>query len=429
MKNLIAKPVFLSWCVIALVCALTQPAFAEAPHSSFKGMNWTSPDTTSIVQAKWSVAIDVPKDPETINAGTVATGGGNAYVFQKGSLLAIDAKTGKTLWTYGSKLASPIEYVAGVVYTLSEDGSLHAIDAANGKKKWSTTVRTNGIAKLLVNGDKVYVYNGHVRAFDAKSGALLWTDDYPTEFMFRDIAFANGKVLVSTEISGAYMYDTLLAFDDNNGRFAWEARNEGNTLNVKDNLILVQRTSSIFDQLNKTTLDTIDLATGKVVKTVEYKEDGEAWIDSGRLYIFAGGIVYAYPLDADPSTVTRDSYRSDSSYKNYWAGGPDAGRVLFTDGVHITGSKLVNKSLVYYGSAGAPGASIARFDTIGNGLYIAYSDGRLEAKDLITAKRTFMLQMPGRVFGPTQREAGMIIVQSQGRVSAVPEPALLKGTN
>jgi outer membrane protein assembly factor BamB len=272
----------------------------------------------------------------------------------------------------------------------------------------------------------VYLNNGHLRAFDTKTGALLWTEDYRYEYMIWNIAFADDKVLVSTEFSGAYLYDTLLAFNESNGQLAWEARNESFPLEIDENQILVQHTSNLLNQLQKTTMDTIDLSSGKVVKTVEYKEDGEAWIDSGRLYIFAAGVVYAYPLDADPAKVTRDSYRSDSAYQNYWAGGPDAGRILFTDGVSITGSKLVNKSVVYYGSAGAPGASIARFDTFGNGLYIAYSDGRLEAKDLITAKRTFVLQLPGRVFGPTQREDGMIIVQSQGRVSAVPEPAQLK---
>ncbi|WP_186438261.1 PQQ-binding-like beta-propeller repeat protein [Cohnella terricola] len=385
-------------------------------------MNWTPPDTTATVKPKWSVAIDVPKDLDTINAGTVATGANQVYIFQNGHMLAISAKTGETLWTYGSKLVSPIAYHAGGVYAVSEDGILHAIDAVNGKMKWTTNVKTSGIVGLFVNGDKAYVYNGHVRAFDLKSGALLWTDDYPYEFDLKDIAFANGKILVSTVFSGAYTYDTLLSFDESNGHLAWEAFNESSPLVVNENQILVQQTSNLMSQLEKTTLNTIDLLTGKVVKTVEFKENGKAWIESGRVYIFASGIVYAYPLDADPTKVTRDSYRSDSSYKNYWAGGPDADRILFTDGVNITGSKLVNKSVVYYGSAGAPRASIARFDTFENGLYIAYSDGRLEAKDLITAKRAFVLQMPGRVFGPTQREDGMIIVQSQGRVSAVPEP-------
>lgn len=420
------KPVLLFTLVLLLFCALIQPIYAEAPHSSYKGANWSPTDTTGTTKPKWGVAIDVPKDSNTINEGTIATGGGRVYVFQQGRLLAINAKTGKTLWAYGSKMVSPITYLDGVVYAVSEDGILHAINATNGKEKWATTNRTLGIGKLLVNGDKVYIYNGHIRAFNAKSGALLWTDDFPNEFIFGDIVFAKGKVLVSTEFSGAYTYEALLAFNESNGHLAWEGTNASAPLYVKEDQILVQQTSSLMNQLEKTTLETIDLLSGKVVKTVEYKENGEAWIDSGRVYIFATGVVYAYPLDAVPDQVTRDSYRSDSSYKNYWAGGPDAGRILFTDGDYITGSKLVNKSVVYYGSAEAQGTSMARFDTFGNGLYIAYSDGRLEAKDLITAERAFVIQTPGRVFGPTLREDGMIIVQSQGSVSAVSEPTILK---
>jgi outer membrane protein assembly factor BamB len=87
MRIRLAKSVLLISYVIALVCALIQPASAEAPHSSFKGMNWMPPDTTATIKPKWSVAIDVPKDPDTINAGTVATGAGNVYVFQKDACL------------------------------------------------------------------------------------------------------------------------------------------------------------------------------------------------------------------------------------------------------------------------------------------------------------------------------------------------------
>lgn len=427
MRFRLLQPIFLITAVIALLFSAASTAAAEAPHSSYQGLTWTPPDTTATVKPKWSVAIDVPKDQYRILAGTLATGAGNVYVFQKGRLLAINAKTGKTQWTYGTKLAPPIKYENGTVYAFSSDGALHAIQASSGKKKWVKSVGTAGIGKLLVNGNKVYVVDRHIRAFDAASGALLWKDAYQNDFSVFGIAFAKGKVLVSTEFSGAYTYEALLAFDASNGRLAWEAGNASFPLDIKDNQLLVQQTSSLMNQLEKTTLDTIDLASGNVVKTVEYTENGKAWIDNGRVYIFSAGVVYAYPLDADPAQVTRDSYRSDSSYKNYWAAGPDAGRILFTDGVNITGSKLVDKSTVYYGSAGASGASIARFDTFGNGLYIAYSDGRLEAKDLMTAKRAFLLQMPGHVFGPTQREDGMIIVQSQGMVSAVPEPAQLKG--
>ncbi|MBD3917861.1 PQQ-binding-like beta-propeller repeat protein [Paenibacillus sp. PR3] len=420
------KPVLSFTLVLALFSALIQPIFAEAPHSSYIGKNWNAPDTTDTIKPKWSVVIDVPKDSNAINGGTIATGGGKVYAFQHGHLLAINAKTGKTLWTYGSGMVSPLAYLDGVVYAVSEDGIVHAINAANGKKKWVTTSRTTGITRILVNGEKVYIYNGHIRAYDTKSGALLWTDNFPNEFMEYDIVFVKGKVLVSTEFSGAYTYASLLAFNESNGRLAWEATNASAPLYVKEDQILVQQTSSFMNQLDKTTLDTIDLLSGKVVTSVEYKENGQAWIDSGRVYIFAAGVVYAYPLDAAPDQVSRDSYRSDISYKNYWAGGPDAGRILFTDGDYITGSKLINKSVVYYGSAGFQGTSMARFDTFGNGLYIAYTDGRLEAKDLITAKRVFVIQTPGRVFGPTLREDGMIIVQSQGSVSAVSEPTLLK---
>jgi outer membrane protein assembly factor BamB len=152
---------------------------------------------------------------------------------------------------------------------------------------------------------------------------------------------------------------------------------------------------------------------------------GTAWIDSERVYINVSGTVYGYPLDADPAKTTRDSYKPQGGYENHWAGGPEAGRLLFTDGMYITGVKLVNKSTVFYGWLGNP---IARFDTFGNGLYVALTDGKVVAVNLITSKKLFQLQMTSRVFGPTLLDDGMIIVQSKGKVSAFPEPEQLKAT-
>lgn len=279
--------------------------------------------------------------------------------------------------------------------------------------------------------------DGDIQAFDLLTGKWLWTDNY-LDLYGGPLSFVGGKILVSTVISGAYSYDALLAFDEKNGRLSWTANNASKPLLVNNNTVVVQRTSNWLSQVVLTTLDTIDVSTGEILKTAEYNPTGidpikvkeslsypgsSAWIDTDTIYISISGVVYGYPLDADPTKIIRDSYRPEGGYQNHWIGGPSAGRLLFTDGINITGVKLVNKSSVFYGSMGNP---IARFDTIGKGMYVSLTDGKVVVINLMTAKRLFQLQMPSRVFGPTLQADAMIIVQSKGNVSDFPEPVQFK---
>jgi len=113
---------------------------------------------------------------------------------------AMDAATGKTLWTF----AYPTSYrddfgfdegpravpviAGGRVFTHGADGWLHGLDFATGRQLWSSNTRRVfdapkgyfGVATSpLVDGDRVMVNvggkNGGIVAFDAASGKTLWT--------------------------------------------------------------------------------------------------------------------------------------------------------------------------------------------------------------------------------------------------------------
>lgn len=113
---------------------------------------------------------------------------------------AMDAATGKTLWTF----AYPTSYrddfgfdegpravpviAGGRVFTHGADGWLHGLDFATGRQLWSSDTRRVfdapkgyfGVATSpLVDGDRVMVNvggkNGGIVAFDAASGKTLWT--------------------------------------------------------------------------------------------------------------------------------------------------------------------------------------------------------------------------------------------------------------
>ncbi len=133
--------------------------------------------------------------PLAIN-GTLYAGLGYSVVY------AFDAASGKLLWRYdpevaavaGEKLRAAhgirgIAYWNGLIYTGTQDGRLIAIDAHSGKPIW-TVQTTEGPADgryitgaPRVFGDKVIIghgggdlspVRGYVTAYDAKTGKYLW---------------------------------------------------------------------------------------------------------------------------------------------------------------------------------------------------------------------------------------------------------------
>jgi quinohemoprotein ethanol dehydrogenase len=114
---------------------------------------------------------------------------------------AIDAHTGKLLWRYdpkapeaaGRKLRAGwgnrgIAYWKGMVYTGTHDGRLIAIDARTGKLVWTVLTTEKGDSRYItgvpwVFNDKVVIghsggdyepVRGYITAYDARTGKRLW---------------------------------------------------------------------------------------------------------------------------------------------------------------------------------------------------------------------------------------------------------------
>ncbi len=113
---------------------------------------------------------------------------------------AMDALTGKTIWTFGYPTAyrddfgfdegprAPPVIADGRVFTHGADGWLHGLDLATGKPLWAVDTRRVfsapkgyfGVATSpVVDGNRVMVNVGGPKAgivaFDAASGSTLWT--------------------------------------------------------------------------------------------------------------------------------------------------------------------------------------------------------------------------------------------------------------
>lgn len=181
---------------------------------------------------------------------------------------AMDAVTGKTIWTFDyptgyrddfgfdeGPRAVPV-IAGGRVFTHGADGWLHGLDFTTGRKLWSVDTRRvfdapkgyfGVAASPLVDGERVMVNvggkTGGIVAFDAAGGKTLWTST-------TDEASYSAPVI--TNIAGLHtaVFFTrtgLVAVDPSNGavryQYRWRARmaasvNAAAPIVVKDQIFL-----------------------------------------------------------------------------------------------------------------------------------------------------------------------------------------------
>ncbi|WP_138494470.1 PQQ-binding-like beta-propeller repeat protein [Paenibacillus pinistramenti] len=418
------------------------PALADnGSVSSYIGENYGTDAAVKAIQPSWSAAMD-PSDPySNLSKGWAAAADGKAYVIAKGQLTAVSVKTGKPVWRFGRNLnPGPPVYRNGSLYVSAEDGTIYAVNAKSGGKIWSSSIKQKDIRQIDFTKDQLLVLSDHLSAYRLSDGRFQWKDQYEWPLTGGKIWLSGDVILEQHQESGAYMYDKTLAINRTNGKIMWSAQDLGEPLSMTDSSFLVQVPGTLFEQQLLTTLQKIDLKTGRVISETEYNPEnipagtegaqpsvGKVFVAGDRIYISFGHKVYAYPLNSDPAKAKKDLYWVEGGRKDFtWAAGPYGDRIFFVglDNREIYGVKFADKMSVSYNQAVTN--PIARFDLLGNGLYIGQTDGIFRAVNLSAAKPVLQLSVPGRNYGPTLRESGMILVQVQGKLLAFPEPAALK---
>jgi len=167
----------------------------ESAYSRLAGIN-----TRNVAHLGLTWWLDLPGEA-TLEATPLAVGGVLYFTGSYATVYAVDGVTGKLLWTYdpqswkqnpakmhfGFAANRGVAYDNGRIFSATFDGRLLALDAKSGKLLWSVeTVPRDGVQTITgaprVFGGKVIIGNGgadfgargYVTAYDQATGKQVW---------------------------------------------------------------------------------------------------------------------------------------------------------------------------------------------------------------------------------------------------------------
>jgi quinohemoprotein ethanol dehydrogenase len=167
-------------------------------QASYSSLHEIDKSTVARLGLAWS--LDLPGE-QTLEATPLAVDGTLYFTGSASTVYAVNAQSGRLLWRYDPEIykymPSHMKYIFGVnrgaaywngeVFVGTIDGRLIALDAKSGKLLWSqTTVTAESVQTItgapLIAGGRVLIGSGgadfkargYVTAYDAKTGKQLW---------------------------------------------------------------------------------------------------------------------------------------------------------------------------------------------------------------------------------------------------------------
>lgn len=205
----------------------------------------------------WQFAADnwIMTDP-VVADGKIFIGSGNRLFVNKrlrgtgkNTVYALDAMTGKQLWSYdvgGEAMPTPV-YSNGMVYFATGDRALYALDANTGKLKYKVSVDSYfSMSSPSLDGNLLFVGGAKpfgVYAFDVSKGTVAWKSIFDGVYLAMDDcspAVENGKIITEgvtqSDTNGTTPppHDVIYALNEKDGSVAWSFDEGAGTL-IDDN--------------------------------------------------------------------------------------------------------------------------------------------------------------------------------------------------
>ena len=203
---------------------------------------------------------------------TPVTDGKSLYIGDDvGVMYALDAKTGKTRWTFdtGMRIVGSPAVSEGVVVFGSANYTIYGLHAKTGKQLWHITTNQAVMGAATIHEGIAYIGGGDGRMFaiDIHTGKVSWSFDQLTNYVLTRPLVYNDKLYFGC-------WDThFYALNLSDGSLAWKWNNgKGNPKLSPASVWPVAANGKIFITAPDRYFTCLDAETGEQVwRTKEYK--------------------------------------------------------------------------------------------------------------------------------------------------------------
>jgi uncharacterized repeat protein (TIGR01451 family) len=163
----------------------------------------TLPQSEGELQLKWKFALN---ERVEITAQPIVAGGRVYLGLMDGRVLALDATSGRLVWTrtVGGAVPNTLAYAGGRVYFGAEDGIIYALSATDGAEVWRCPTGGPILSAAVVVGDTAYIgsSDGYLYAINANDGTVRWRFEAIGPVLTSP-AVGNGRVYFGAENAAA----------------------------------------------------------------------------------------------------------------------------------------------------------------------------------------------------------------------------------
>lgn len=413
------------------------PAAVWAEQAALTVHNWGPAQLKApVVKPAWTLQVDSDNGWDKSLQNQAKAEDGKVFAFAGGKLVAVDAASGKKLWTYGKSLTPIMSFHDGAVIGLTKEGKVFSLNAKNGKQQWISGAAYGAADSIVLIGDKVYLLKGNkMIALDRKTGKYLWTAEEPnSEGGGGALMVADGVVIRSFVVQGALSSVQIDGFDDKTGKKLWGHFRQDMPIKIKDGLLYSINDPYPFadDAAERSVkISIINVKTGVVKGERVYSwkvpgqppysgQGGSAFLHGDDLYVHQGSVIAKYDFanykaGAVPVKKYNQPYGDLVPLHRI-----HQERMLFHDykSGNLVGMKLANGQDVRW----AGDNPVNQIDIYGNSIYTGQTDGMFHAFDVQTTKPLFSVRTGARNYGPTLKTGGNLIIQAEGKLIGIKLP-------